>query len=203
MSCSQYGPFVSLYLDDELEKDELETFIDHLGDCVICQKEIESLERLRSWLRTADAFQGFPEPNIDKAVKDLFQEDLNENEASGIQSLIAQEASPSRSRKKRPRARRLSWLNPFGPSFSFPFQKAWQVALPLVVAVFAVVWFYDRPGDWVDVHELSSAQVLTTALPEKDTQEEDLYVIQHTMHQPWVSLGDELPRIQLASGSSR
>ncbi len=203
MSCSQYGPFVSLYLDDELERDELETFLDHLGGCAACQKEIESLERLRGWLQAADAFQGFPEPNIEKRVKDLFQENLDEKDVSRIQPLIDQETKPSQRREKRPWARRLSWLNPFETALSIPFQKAWGVALPLLIAVSAGIWFYNKPGDWIDVHELSSSQVLITALPEKEAQEEDLYVIQHTMNQPWVSLGDELPRVQLASGSSR
>jgi len=201
MSCSQYGPFVSLYLDDELEKDELEKFIDHLSGCVACQKEIESLERLRSWLRAADAFHECPAPNIDKAVTELFQKELAEKDAPEIKALINQEATPPHKRRKRSGPHRLSWLN--FPSPTFAFQRAWRLALPLLLAVVAGIWFYDKPGDWIDVHELSSSQVLTSALPQKETQEEDLYVIQHTMHQPWVSYGDELPMIQLASGSSR
>ena len=60
MNCTEYSPLVSRYVDEDLEGKELETFLEHLSGCAECQREVGSLEQLRGWLKTADAFQGIP-----------------------------------------------------------------------------------------------------------------------------------------------
>jgi len=214
MSCSEYGPLVSRYLDDELETRELEAFIDHLSHCDACQQEIESFEQLRGWLQAADALHGFPEPNMDGCVRRILEQSSFVEAASPavqigeVSAHQIDEVAPRRAgRQERGRqgfgAALRDWLNRIFPHYP-SVSGTWRLALPLLVLGLVGLWAYqEKTASWIDVKEISSAQVGSEAMPIREGTEEHLYVIEHTMHNPWVSYGDELPHIELATGAYR
>jgi hypothetical protein len=191
MNCTEYSPLVSRYVDEDLEGKELETFLEHLSGCAECQREVGSLEQLRGWLKTADAFQGIPGIKGDWGLEDLLGREALSEAVDGAEQ-----------RKKSPRGE--GWIKRiFFPS-PLPAQNLMRYALPVLVVAVVAAWFYTRKtGNWIDVHQLQPLPVATVALPEEEGDEMDFFVMQHSTHQPWVDHGDELPIIELASGSSR
>ncbi|MGW8321442.1 MAG: anti-sigma factor family protein, partial [Thermodesulfobacteriota bacterium] len=80
MNCKEYAPWVSRYLDEDLEGKELVAFLDHLSGCSECQKEMEAVERLSGWLRAADAHQGIPEIRGEWGLEDLLRRETSSEE---------------------------------------------------------------------------------------------------------------------------
>lgn len=192
MNCTEYGPWVSRYADEDLEGKELETFLDHLSECAACQKEVGDLEQLRGWLKAADAFQGVPDIKGDWGLADLLE---REEPSKSVHRASEQ-------RKRSPGS--AGWIKRFLFPSPLPAQNLMRYALPLLVVAVVATWFYTRKtGNWIDVHQLQPLSVATVAFPEEEGHEMDFFVMQHSTHQPWSNHGDELPMIEFASGSSR
>jgi hypothetical protein len=192
MNCTEYGPWVSRYVDEDLEGKELETFLDHLSECAACQKEVGGLEQLTGWLKAVDAFQGVPDIKGDWGLADL----LEREEPSESVHRASEQG------KKSPWS--AGWIKRFLFPSPLPAQNLMRYALPLLVVAVVAAWFYKRKtGDWIDVRQLQPLSVATVALPEEEGHEMDFFVMQHSTHQPWAEHGDELPMIEFASGSSR
>jgi len=192
MNCTEYGLWVSRYADEDLEGKELETFLDHLSGCAECQREVGGLERLSGWLKAADAFQGVPDIKGDWGLADLLE---REEPSESVHRASEQ-------RKERPWS--AGWIKRFLFPSPLPAQNLMRYALPLLVVAVVATWFYTRKtGNWIDVHQLQPLSVATVAFPEEEGHEMDFFVMQHSTHQPWGNHGDELPMIEMASGSSR
>jgi len=99
----------------------------------------------------------------------------------------------------------VGWIKRYLFPFPLPTQRLVRFALPLLVVSVVAAWLYTRKtGDWIDVRELQPSQVTTVMFPQEGTRYEvDMFVMQHTTHQPWADLGEEFPMIELASGSPR
>jgi hypothetical protein len=194
---------VSRYLDEDLEGKELETFLDHLSGCANCQKEMESVERLRGWLQAADAYQGVPEFKGAWGFEDLL---VREAALEGAES-----SEPLTSRVGRPApaqagawSRGMEWVK--GNLFPFPLvpRQVMSVAVPLLLVAAVATWLYTRQsGKWIDVSELQPLPTTTVSFPEEGGDEVEYFVVQHATHQPWEQYGDEVPMLQLASVPSR
>jgi predicted anti-sigma-YlaC factor YlaD len=58
MSCDEYRPLISGYIDEELEAGERQRLEEHLKGCASCRRELEQLRGLTEELRTME----FEEP---------------------------------------------------------------------------------------------------------------------------------------------
>ena len=98
-----------------------------------------------------------------------------------------------------------AWIKRYLFPFPQPTQRMVRFALPLLVVSVVAAWLYTRKtGNWVDVRELQPSQVTTVMFPQEEADREvDMFVMQHTTHQPWANHGEEFPMIELASGSPR
>ena len=203
MNCTEYGPWVSRYVDEDLEGKELETFLDHLSECAACQREVGGLERLRGWLKAVDAFQGVPDIKGDWGLEHLLEREEPPEAVDGAESFLAT-TDHGASGQRKESSRRAGWIKRFLFPSPLPAQNVMRYALPLVVVAVVATWFYTRKtGNWIDVHQLQPLPVATAALPEEEGHEMDFFVMQHSTHQPWADHGDELPMIEMASSSSR
>jgi len=203
MNCAEYGPWVSRYVDDDLEGKELKDFLEHFSGCAECQREARALERLRSLLKTADAFQGMPAIKGDWGLADLLRKEASSEAAEGAEPFLTV-AGRAALEPDGSGTRRWEWIRRRLFPCPVPSQNLMRFALPLLVVTVVATWFYTRKtSNWIDVHELKPLPVATVSFPQEEGREMDFFVLQHTTHQPWADHGDELPMIELASGSSR
>ena len=203
MNCKDYAPWVSRYLDEDLEGRDLDSFLDHLSGCTVCQKEMEAVDRLRGWLQAADAYQGVPEIRGEWGLEDLLR---LEGSTEGVDSpevlpskadrpALVQEGTWSRGKK---------WIR--DNLFPFPLvpRQAMGIAVPLLLIGVVAAWLYTRQaGKWIDVSELQPLPTATVSFPAEEGDEIEYFVVQHATHQPWEQYGDEVPMLQLASTPSR
>ena len=199
MNCKEYAPWVSRYLDEDLEGKELVTFLDHLSGCTECQKEVEAVERLSGWLQAADAHQGVPEIRGEWGLEDLLRRETSSEEINSRETLAstAGRVDPAQARAW---SRSKEWIN--RNLFPFPLvpRQVMSFALPLLlVAVVAAGLYTRQTGKWIDVSELQTLPTATVSFPEEEGDEIEYYVVQHATHQPWEQYGDEVSMLQLAS----
>lgn len=203
MNCTEYGPLVSRYVDEDLEGKDLEAFLEHLSECAECREEVGALERLRGWFQAADALQGIPEIRGEWRLADLLQKEASPEAIDSAEPL-----SPAFDRGASEHEKTKSWGAEWIKRYLFPFplstQRLVRFALPLLVVSVVAAWLYTRKtSNWIDVHELQPSQVTTGMFPQEEARDDvDIFVMQHTTHQPWADHGDEYPMIELASGSS-
>jgi len=203
MSCQQYSLRLSRYLDNDLEGKELEDLLEHLSGCKECYQELDAYEQLRELFQEADGEHGFPEPTREwrtVLLQDLepVQKDLaGEGEPLGKRAAIRNDTEA-----REPRSSFPAWL---GRLFSSPPARGFlRYALPLIILSVAATWWVQNASDQgIDVNELVPAENFAMAFQDDDAYPEDLYVMQHTAHQPGIRTGDELPMIQNVAGLSR
>jgi anti-sigma factor RsiW len=202
MNCAEYGPWVSRYVDEDLEGKELDAFLEHLSDCRECQREVRALERLTGWLQAADALQGMPEITADWGLEDLLRQEQSVAEAGRAELFLAT-VDRSAFDPRKPRRWSLGWIKRYLFPLALPARNAVRFVLALLVVAVTAIWLTTRKtSDWIDVRDLQTVSSTTVALPEEEGHEMDFYVMQHTRHQPWADNGDELPMVELASTSS-
>ena len=111
MGCTRYSPLVSRFLDDDLEKEELNGFLDHLLQCEECQKEMKAFESLQSCFRAAESLDPAPEPRKAFVLADLPLDAKTEPGAVPV-TLLGQEAfrEGAEAGGKANRSRESSWL---------------------------------------------------------------------------------------------
>jgi hypothetical protein len=204
MNCTEYGPWVSRYVDEDLEGKDLEAFLAHLSECAECRKEVGATERLRGWFQAADSLQGIPEIRGEWGLADLLQQEES-SDAVDCPEPLSEKIGHEASEDKKARSRGTAWIKRTLFPFPMPTPRLVRFALPLLVVSVVAAWLYMRKtSNLIDVRELQPSQVTTVMFPEEKAHYEvDLFVMQHSTHQPWADLGDEFPMIELASGSSR
>ena len=203
MNCTDYAPWVSLYLDEDLEGKDLEVFLDHLCGCGECQKEMEEVERVRGWLQAADAHQGIPEIRGEWGLEDLLRQEASSETMDSAETLSSR-AGQVASAQKRAGSRSKEWIKRY--LFPFPLvpRQVMRFALPLLLVAAVAAWLYTRQtSNWIDVSELQTLPATTVSFPYEEGNEIEYYVVQHATHQPWEQYGDEVPMLQLASVPSR
>jgi hypothetical protein len=203
MNCKEYAPWVSRYLDEDLEGKELVTFLDHLSGCRECQKETEAVERLRGWLQAADAHRGIPEIRAEWGLEDLLRRETSSEEIDSAETL-----SSTAGRVAPVQGRAWSGSKEWIKSNLFPFplvpRQVMSFAVPLLLVAVVAAWLYTRQaGKWIDVSELQILPTETVSFSEEKGDEIEYYVVQHATHQPWEQYGDEVPMLQLANMPSR
>jgi len=203
MNCKEYAPWVSRYLDEDLEGKELVAFLDHLSGCTECRREMETIDRLRGWLQAADAHQGVPEIRGEWGIEDLLRKEAS-SEAIDSRQTLASRTGRVAPPQGRAWSRSKEWIQ--RNLFPFPLvpRQVMRFALPLVLVAMVATWLYMRQsGKWIDVNELQTLPMATASFLEDEGDEIDFYVVQHANHQPWDQYGDEVPMLQLASMPSR
>ena len=203
MNCKEYAPWVSRYLDEDLEGKEMVAFLDHLSGCTECQKETEAVERLSGWLQAADAHQGIPEIRGGWGLEDLLRRETSSEEIDSAETL-ASRAGQAASAQERAGSRSKAWIKRY--LFPFPLvpRQVMGFALPLLLVAVVAAWLYTRQtSNWIDVSELQILPAATVSFPYEEGNEIEYYVVQHATHQPWEQYGDEVPMLQLASVPSR
>ena len=201
MGCTQYEPLISRYLDDDLEKKELEGLLEHLFECEECQREMKAYEDLRSSFQALKFSDIPPEPSKAFVLDDL----LLETEFSG-EDRVAGPPIPEKllemdwhvDKQKEPE--KSSWIAPLQKVF-FP-KNVLRFAVPMVAVIVLGVWMYPaEPENQIDVRQLPTSQSLSTHLSKQnvDAENTDLYVMHHAAHQPWVHYGNETPMVQKVS----
>jgi hypothetical protein len=203
MNCTEYAPWVSRYLDEDLEGKDLVVFLDHLSGCAECQKEMEAVERLRGWLQAADAYQGIPEIRGEWGLEDLLRQETSSEETDFAETR-ASTAGWVAPVQERAWSRKREWFK--SNLFPFPLvpRQVMSFALPLLMVAVVATWLYTRQtGRWIDVSELRPLPTATVSFPGEEGDEIEYYVVQHASHQPWEQYGDEVPMLQLASMPSR
>jgi hypothetical protein len=203
MNCKEYAPWVSRYLDEDLDGKDLMAFLDHLAGCTECQKETEAVERLRGWLQAADAYQGIPEIRGEWGLEDLLRREAS-SEAIDSPEALASTAGRMAPAQERAWSRSKDWIK--NNLFPFPLvpRQVMTVALPLLLVAVVATWLYTRQtGKWIDVSELQALPTSTVSFPEEEGDEIGYYVVQHATHQPWDQYGDEVPMLELATMPSR
>ena len=203
MNCKEYAPWVSRYLDEDLEGKELVTFLDHLSGCIECQKEMEAVERIRGWLQAADAYQGVPEIRGEWGLDDLLRRETASEEIDSQETVAstAGRLAPAQGRKRRGPG---EWIK--SNLFPFPLvpRQVMGFVVPLLLVAAVATWLYTRQtGKWIDVSELQILPTETVSFSEEEGDQIDYFVVQHATHQPWEQYGDEVPMLQLASMPSR
>ena len=199
MNCKEYAPWVSRYLDEDLEGKELLAFLDHLSGCMECQKETEAVERLRGWLQAADARQGIPEIRGEWGIEDLLRREPSSGEIDSRETLAstAGRVAPARGRAW---SGSKEWIK--SNLFPFPLvpRQVMSFAVPLLLVAVVAAWLYTRQtGKWIDVSELPILPTATVLFSEEEGDEIEYFVVQHATHQPWEQYGDEVPMLQLAN----
>ena len=198
MKCSQYSPWLSRYLDDDLEGDDLGLLLEHLSLCAACRSELRDMEKMRFWLQEADAADRVSEEKLEHCFEGFLGRwgERPEEEAPG----------PDAAGKGRERVPMYSRLTSFLGLRQL--SGVLRFASGLLVLVVLGLWFYPARESMnsVDVQDLAPIQSLASALPQEDeehSQSMDLFIMQHATHQPWVDIGRELPMIQQVSATSR
>lgn len=203
MNCKEYAPWVSRYLDEDLEGKELETFLDHLSCCAECQKEMAEVDKLRGWLHAADAYQGIPEIRGEWGLEDLLRREASSEAIGAAEPLASATGQPVPARGGA-WSRSREWIK--STLFPFPLvpRQVMGFAVPLLLVGAVATWLYTRQtGKWIDVSELKPMPTETASFPEEEGDEIEYFVVQHATHQPWEQYGDEVPMLQLASTPSR
>ena len=202
MKCAEYAPWVSRYLDEDLEGEDLEVFFDHLSGCAACQKEVAEVERLRGWLQAADALQGIPEMRGDWGLEELLRREASSEAVGSVQPLTSRAGRPASGRRTMSRDR--GWIRRYLFPFPIAPRQVVRFALPLLLVAVVATWLYSRQtSDWSDVHDLNALPKSTVSFPQEEADEIDYFVVQHATHQPWERYGDEVSMLQLASVHSR
>ncbi len=204
MKCPEYAPWVSRYLDEDLDGKDLEVFFDHLSGCAACRKEMAEVERLRGWLRAADALQGIPEIQGDWGLEDLLRRKGSPEAVDALEP-HSSEAGEIASGQREAVSRRTPWIRRYLFPFPIAPRPVVRFALALFMIAVAAAWFYTRQtSEWVDVHDLSAPPPTSTvSFPQEEGDEIGYFVVQHASHQPWERYGDEVSTLQLASVHSR
>jgi hypothetical protein len=203
MNCREYAPWVSRYLDEDLEGKELVGFLDHLSGCTECQKEMEAVERLRGWLQAADAHQGIPQIRGEWGLEDLLRNEVSSEAIDSAEPLLSRagRVAPAQGRAW---SGTKEWIN--RNLFPFPLvpRQVMSFAVPVLLVAVVAAWLYTKQaGKWIDVSELQALPTAAVSFPEQEGVEIDYFVVQHATHQPWEQYGDEVPMLQLASMPSR
>lgn len=203
MNCKDYAPWVSRYLDEDLEGKELETFLDHLSLCTACQKEMEAVERLRGWMQAADAYQGVPEIRGEWGLDALLRMEASSEEIDAVETLDSN-AGRSVPVHEGAWSRGKEWIKDNLSPFPLVPRQVMGFAVPLLLVALVAAWLYTRQsGKWIDVSELKPLPTATVSFPGEEGDEIEYFVVQHATHQPWQQYGDEVPMLQLASMPSR
>lgn len=204
MNCTEYGPWVSRYVDEDLEGKELEAFLEHLSECAECRSEVGAIEKLRGWFQAADSFQGIPEMSGEWGLADLLRREQSSDAVDCAEPIFAKIGHDA-SQHEPAGFRAAAWVRRYLFPFPLPTQRLVRFALPLLVVSVVAAWFYTRKtSNWIDVRDLKPSHVTTAVFPKEEARDEvNMFVMQHTTHQPWADLGDEFPMIELASGSPR
>jgi hypothetical protein len=203
MNCKEYAPWVSRYLDEDLEGKELVTFLDHLSGCTECQKETEAVERLSGWLQAADAHQGIPEIRAEWGLEDLLRQEESSEEIDS-RDTVASTAGRVGPAQAGAWSGSKEWIK--SNLFPFPLvpRQVMSFAVPLLLVAVVAAWLYSKQtGKWIDVSELQPLPTATVSFSEEEGDQIDYFVVQHATHQPWEQYGDEVPMLQLASMPSR
>lgn len=202
MGCSEYEPFLCRYVDDDLDRTETEKVLEHLSDCRACQKELETMERLRTWLHAANSYEGILQIGQESSLlRALESWDAEDQDADAWQPVVPQ--GPGRLKGSIGDLKRLPWRALELLLNFLPSSRIWRYAIPLLlVAVAALLWMGGDRGKKVDVRELPASAFMTVRLSDQGTDETDFYVLEHTSQQPWLRYGDELPMIQFVSDSA-
>lgn len=204
MNCTEFGPWVSRYVDEDLDGQELEAFLEHLAGCAECQKELVALDRLRGWFQAADAFQGIPETRGRWGLSHLLLQPEESREPTDYAETLAPMIGREILAQGKARALGTGWIKRYSPPFPALGRPFLRLALPLLVVTCAATWLFTRnTTDWIDVRELQPSPPLAVAFPQEEGHEMDFFVMQHAAHQPWADHGDEFPRIELASSPLR
>jgi len=77
MNCQKIQDQISLYLDQQLEEDQLEAFTGHIKTCTVCQGELNQLTRLKCALNNLEE-QDLP-PNFHSQVMAKIKKEKNKN----------------------------------------------------------------------------------------------------------------------------
>lgn len=208
MGCAGYGPYLSRYVDEDLDGKELEDLLEHLTDCAACLKELKDLEHLQSWFQAADALDVVPGARQALSLDHLLRQGaLEAEEEAGRIPMPAETLQGGKTDGKRGNRRQGSSGLKSLVHVLYPFssQPVWRYAFAMIAVVALGVWLYPgQPGDRIDVRKLTPEQTFTAQhLPRKEAlgHNMDLYVLQHASNQPWAHYGDELPMIRQVSGS--
>jgi len=199
MGCERYGPLVSRFLDDDLDKGELNAFLEHLFACSSCQQELKAFETLHEGFRKADILDAPPEPSRLFTLEDLGPYANAEAGAVPLaQPALDADAAPARGGKRA--SRQSGWWDSLS-RYVFP-QNFLRYAVPMMAVLLVGLWIYpDDDAGRVDVRSLPASRVASTQVSRKDVGKEDMqvYVMQHAASQPWAHYGNHVPMIQTAS----
>jgi len=206
MKCSEYGPWLSRYLDDDLEGKELRLFLEHLSLCSGCRTELRDLERIRFWLQEADAADRVSEERLEQCFEG-FLERWDAIAGKETPDVASAETAPPDKESFGQRVRQALIPSRLASIFTLrPLPGFLSSALVLLLVGILGVWFYPRePVNSVDVQDLFPERSLATIFPQEEEQYEDmdLFVMHHATHQPWADIGQELPMIQPVSAPYR
>jgi hypothetical protein len=203
MACSRYGPLISRFLDEDLEKGELEGFLEHLFACELCQRDLKAFEKLQQGFQAVEQMDAVPEPAKLFSLSDL---GAVVRSGAGAVPLAAPALAGERGKAKASRGsgkpRESAWLGTLS-QYIFP-QNFLRYAVPMIAFLLVGVWMYpDRSEDQVDVRELPASRSLSAHLAKQETDRGnvDLYLMQHAANQPWAQYGNDVPLVQRVAGS--
>ncbi len=206
MKCSEYGPWLSRYLDDDLEGKELRLFLEHLSACSECRTELRDLERMRSWLQEADAADRVSEERLEQCFEG-FLEQWDAIAEEGTPGMAPAGTAPPVRGSFGHRIWRALVPSRLAAVFTLrPLPGFLGSAVVLLVVGILGVWLYPRESvNSVDVQDLFPVRSLATVFPQEEEpyQDVDLFVMHHATHQPWADSGQELPMIQPVSAPYR
>lgn len=203
MGCERYSPLVSRFLDEDLERDELDEFLEHLFACERCRRELKSFEVLRMGFLRADLRALPPDPLRAFSLEDLGARTptcvgaipFSKPDRRGPVEPVTPAGVPVRSSKPGPSGS--PWR------FAFP-QHALRYAAVGVALIIVGVWIYpEGPTERIDVRAIPPSQSMAGQFAGEETGAGDmhLYVMDHAAAQPWAHYGSHLPMIQQVAGS--
>jgi Putative zinc-finger len=198
MECSEYTPMLSRFLDEDLTSAEVERLLQHISSCATCQRELDSLRKLRGCFHVLREVEVVPWPGygfLERAMARLEQEEqVLEEDATRIYSRF-----PSRRDLRSRRERIMAWLHPekLFPVWVTPFR---YVAPVLIILLLGLWLISDKNKETVDVASIKPSRDLSPPLGQSHLSF-DSYVFHHTTLQPMETLGDELPLIYQAVSS--
>jgi len=204
MECERYSPLISRFLDDDLEQAEVDGFLEHLFACARCRQELETFEAVSQGFRKADLMDAPPEPSRPFSLEDLGAYAHEEAGAVPLTKAASEGmAGPVPTGSRTRRSRGVSWRGSLS-RLLFP-QNLLRYAAPMIVVLVVGIWIYpEGDPDRIDVRTIPPSQALSEHLagPDAETEDMQLYVMDHATLQPWAHYGSHLPMIRRVAGST-
>jgi anti-sigma factor RsiW len=191
-TCEEIRPWMTFYLDDELQGAERNSLENHLATCVSCRSLFESERAFLQSLREAGPLHT-ASPNLRERVQET------------IRNVRAVPTAPARLRERVERSLRQPKTR-----WGFSFSSQMVVAAVLAIAAIGAVWFFARRGSGLPVRAASEFALMAADTHQRHLHDQlPLEIVTHApdLISAWFAgklpFAVKLPNYQESSGQEK